>query len=354
MPEPIRILVVDPSAAERRRFHELLAAADDLLVVGEAQTEARAAELAGRLRPDVVIVGCARNLDGFKVTESIMHLAAAPVIIVAPPYLAEHGAFRAVEVGAVAFVELPVSDGAERRKEEAELLYLVRAMAEVKVVSRRPRAKKPRATDSPAPVRRSGPIDVVAIGASTGGPQAVYSVLSGLPPGFPVPLLIVQHLAQGFHGSLVKWLQSAGPVDVRVAADGEPLAPGTAYIGPDDVHLGVSRGGRIMFSDAPPENGLKPAVSFLFRSVGAAFGPRAAGVLLTGMGRDGAEELKIMRDGGAVTIAQDEASSTVYGMPKVAVEIGGASQVLDINDIAPALVELARQRADESGGNDHG
>ena len=327
-----------------------MAGSDDLVVVGEAGSTTRAIELARTLLPTIVTVGNSAELDAFSLTASIMSSAAVPVIIISPPQHAREGAIRAVKVGAVAFVEMPETDGSAQRKAVAEVTYLIRTMAEVKVVTRHSRGQKPKTgsnakiTELPRALRADTDIDVIAIGASTGGPQALHAVLSKLPALLPVPVLIVQHLSSGFENALVDYFRDAGPLAVRMAEDGEPMSRGVVYIAPDNHHMGVDRAGRIVLSDAPPENGLRPAVGFLFRSVRNAFQERALGVLLTGMGRDGAEELARLREAGAVTIAQDEATSVVFGMPREAIALGGAKYILGIDEIAPAITELTRNR----------
>ena len=183
-------------------------------------------------------------------------------------------------------------------------------------------------------------IKLIAIGTSTGGPPLLETILSGLPKDFPAPILIVQHIAPGFLGGLVEWLSQTSALSIHVAANGVVPLPGHVYLAPDDFQMGISTIGRIQLTKEEAENGLRPAVSYLFRSLAEAYGPRAVGVLLTGMGKDGALELKHMRDKGAVTIAQDRDSSLVYGMPGEAVALGGAKYVLPGDKIADALIGL--------------
>jgi two-component system chemotaxis response regulator CheB len=183
---------------------------------------------------------------------------------------------------------------------------------------------------------------VVAIGSSTGGPPVLQAILSALPRDYAAPVLIVQHMAAGFVGGLVDWLRHSAGLAVDIASHGEPLCPGRAYLAPDGCHMGVEPGGRIGLSRSEPEHRLRPAVSFLFRTVAQVYGARAIGVLLTGMGRDGAPELKLLRDTGGVTIAQDAASSVVHGMPGEAIRLGGAMYALPPVRIAAALRSLVR------------
>jgi two-component system chemotaxis response regulator CheB len=180
----------------------------------------------------------------------------------------------------------------------------------------------------------------VAIGTSTGGPPVLQTILSGLPADFPAPVLIVQHIAAGFVTGLAEWLDQTTGFPVRIAAHGEPMEAGRAYLAPDGYHLGAGAQRRIALSRSEPENGLRPAVSFLFRSVAEQCGARAVAVLLTGMGKDGAEELKQLHDLGAVTIAQDAASSAVYGMPGEAMKLRAVRYSLAPDRIPAALIGL--------------
>jgi two-component system chemotaxis response regulator CheB len=220
-------------------------------------------------------------------------------------------------------------------------------MSEVKVVRRWPRLKStPVVLPTPQMQVRRAPaeIQVVAIGASTGGPLVLQAILSGLPKDLPVPVLIVQHMAPGFVQGFAEWLGQSSGFPVHLPTDGEYPLPGRAYVAPDGVHMGVGTGGRVILSADEPENGLRPSVSHLFRCVAQVFGRQAVGILLTGMGRDGAEELKLMKDGGAVTIAQDKESSVVHGMPGEAIRLDAATYVLSLENIAAALIGLVQQK----------
>jgi two-component system chemotaxis response regulator CheB len=186
-------------------------------------------------------------------------------------------------------------------------------------------------------------IRLVAIGASTGGPPVLHTVLAGLPRGFPVPILIVQHIAAGFLPGLVEWLMEASGFHVEIGVDGQTALPACAYMAPDGAHMEVDRSGRIEVRKGDPVNGMCPSVSVLFRSVAAAYRESAAGVLLTGMGKDGAEELKVMRDAGAVTFAQDKETSVIHGMPGEAIRLGAACHVFPPDQISRFLKAAAEE-----------
>ena len=182
---------------------------------------------------------------------------------------------------------------------------------------------------------------VVAIGTSTGGPAALRRILIDLPGDFAAPILVVQHIAKGFLGGLASWLNSSCRLHVKVAGDAEPLESRTVYLAPDDRHLGVRRDGRTLLSDAPPIGGFRPSATFLFESVARAYGANAIGIILTGMGSDGVAGLRELHAAGGLVLAQDEASSVVYGMAQEAVQAGVADDVIPLERIASRLVELA-------------
>lgn len=344
----IKVLIVEDSPTVREFLTQLLSSDPELLVVGSARDGEQALTAVERLRPDLVTMDIHMpNMDGFEATRRIMESRPLPIVIVTgsadPKEVAT--SFLAMEAGALAVLNRPYSiDHAEHNRSVQELIGTIKAMAEVKVVRRwsRDRFNSTRPLAAPR-LKASGEIELVAIGASTGGPPVLQAILSGLPRDFPAAVVVVQHIATGFVGGFVEWLAQSSAVPVRLAEDGERLEPARAYVAPDGAHLTVSATGRVVLASDPPVNGLRPSVSRLFRSVAGAFGPRAIGVLLTGMGRDGAEELKLMRDAGAFTIAQDEASSIVYGMPREAVQLDAAVEVLAPQEIAAALSDLTRR-----------
>jgi two-component system chemotaxis response regulator CheB len=345
-PEKIKALVVDDSPLTRMLLVELLNSDPGIQVIGAMNDGQAALDFlqVTHNRPDVVIMDIHMpRLDGFDATRRIMETRPLPIIICTatadPQELAV--AFRSMEAGAVACVSKPVALGADFESRRINLLQTVRLMSEVKVVRRwnRSRSAAPAAngTACATSVTTRG-IQLIGIGASTGGPPVLQSILHGLPKDFPVPLLIVQHISPGFLPGMVEWLNQTTSLRVQVAAHGVVPLPGHAYVAPDDFHLGITASGRIMLSREEPEIGLRPAVSYLFRTLADCCGPGAIGVLLTGMGKDGAVELKRMKDRGAMTIAQDQESSIVHGMPGEAIRLGAASQVLATDQIAGALI----------------
>jgi two-component system chemotaxis response regulator CheB len=255
-----------------------------------------------------------------------------------------------IEAGALAVVETPPGVGSsEHQAAAANLLRTVKLMSEVKVVRRWVRPPQ-RTGVRIYPIskqlelkRQADDIKIIAIGASTGGPIALQTILSSLPRDFPVSVLVVQHMTRGFTSGFVEWLNGSCVVPVRVARDGERMCPGQVYVAPDDAHMKVGHGETILLTQDELENGLRPSVSQLFRSIATVYGRNAVGVLLTGMGKDGSQELKLMKEKGAITIAQDRESSVVHGMPGEAIKLEAATYVLSPDKIAAALTSLLNE-----------
>src|SRR5665213_3162618 len=323
-----------------------------LHVLGTANNGEEALKFLKRNKPHVIVMDIHMpGMDGFETTRRIMETQPVPIVICSASLNSSEVSrtYRALEAGAVTIIAKPVGLGHQEYEDMAgKLVETVKLMSEVKVVKRWPR---PRRTDGPTAVSLSaeakpsdGSIKVVAIGTSTGGPPVLQTILTGLPKDFSVPVLIVQHIAAGFLPGLVDWLNQTTGFPIHIAAHGEPLLPGCAYLAPDGYHMGLGAHGQIALSRQEPENGLRPAVSYLFRSVAAVCGANAVGVLLTGMGRDGADELKHLKELGAVTIAQDRESSIVHGMPGEAIALGGATHVLPADKISKLLLTLVTRR----------
>ena len=347
----IQVLIAEDSIVARDLLTHIINSQPDMKVIGTACHGADAIEAVKHLRPDIIVMDVNMPvMDGFEATRRIMEATPTPIVIVTASLDPNEVAntFRAVEVGALSFLEKPVS---ARHPKYAELVenfvQNVRLMSEVKVVRRRRLVPRPVLSALPAEERSySQHISMVAIGASTGGPQVIQTILARLDPDFAAPVLIVQHISPGFIQGFVDWLAKTTNCPVELAVENEKPLPGHAYVAPDGFHLGVDSGGCLKLSKAPPENGLRPSVSYLFRSVNATFGKSAIGILLSGMGKDGALELKLMHDKGAVTLAQDAASAVIFGMPGEAVRLGAAKYILPPEEIAQALNKiLGREKA---------
>ncbi len=343
----IRVMVVDDSAVVRQSTKFILESDPELQVVGEAGNGVEALELAERCKPDVITMDVQMpRMDGLEALREIMSERPVPVLIVTGLDL-EHEAqltAQAKQLGAVAVLKRPAGFGdAAQKGFAAQLVRQVKAMSTIKVV----RHNKAHSAQPGAPVATSPRVkpDVLAIGASTGGPAALHVVLGAMPADFPLPIVITQHISFGFIDGFASWLNDACALNVRVAKHGDRMEVGQIYVAPDDVHLRVERFGRLMLSDSPPVGGHRPAVNVMFQSVADSYAAAALGVLLTGMGADGAEGLVAMRRAGAITIAQDEASCVVFGMPKEAIKMGGAVHVVRLERITPMLVEMVKEFA---------
>lgn len=341
----IKILIVDDSKVSQHQLKHIFESDGSISVVGIASDGEEGVRLAAELKPDVVSMDINMPImNGLEATRKIMESDPIPIVIVSASYDPKNveKSFLAIEAGAVAIVEKPYGPGnPDYEKIANNVLQTVKLMSEVKVVRRWPRSKTQPKNSAPE-IGLTG-IKLVAIGASTGGPPVLQTILSGLDKGFPYPIVIVQHIAKGFLEGLVEWLKATTPLTVKIATDGEHLLPGSVYFGPDDYHMAVTSGGRVQLSKETPENSIRPSISHLFRSAGSVYGANMAAVLLTGMGKDGAEELKELKDKGAVTIIQDRESSIVYGMPGEALKLGGAELILTPEKISAVLDTLAKR-----------
>ena len=352
---PIKVLVVDDSALIRALLKEIIQADPELELVGQAPDAYVARDLIKQLNPDVLTLDVEMpRMDGLTFLEKLMHGRPMPVVMISS--LTEQGSeatFRAMELGAVDFVAKPklgIREGMQAYAEE--ICYKIKAASLARLI---PRSAKPVMPVDDAP--RSGvprPIigteKLIAIGASTGGTEAIKDVLLGLPADSP-GIVITQHMPPGFTRSFAERLNRMTRLNVVEAKGGERILPGHAFLAPGDKHLLVERSGAnyvTRLSDAEPVRRHKPAVDPMFRSVAQCAGRNVIACLLTGMGKDGAQGMLEIRQAGGYTVAQNEATCVVYGMPREAVAIGGAEDILPLGEIAEALLQQARKRG---GGN---
>lgn len=345
----IKVLIVDDSASTRMFLKHLFNDDPAFMVVGTASNGIEAITEVERLAPDVVTMDIDMpQMNGLIATRRIMETRPTPIIILSSVLDTAEvvSSFRAMEAGAVAALPKPKGAGhPDHEREAAALIRKVKLMSEIRMVRRWPLPKKREdafaATEATQTKLQASP-RIVAIGASTGGPVVIRDILSGLGKKFPLPVMIVQHMATGFIRGFAEWLSLTSGMAVHIASQGERMVPGNVYIAPDGYHLLADRDERVTLSDSPPENGLRPAVSALFRSVANIYGSSAIGVLLTGMGRDGVDGLLLMKEKGALTIVQDKASSVIYGMPAEAVKLGAALYTLPPERIVSLLLAAGR------------
>jgi two-component system chemotaxis response regulator CheB len=344
----INVLIVEDSAVVREFLFQILASDPGIRVVGTAADGEDALTAVRGLKPDVITMDIHMpKIDGIATTRQIMETHPTPIIIITgstDPGDVET-TFRALDAGALAVLPRPTGiDHPEHETTARELIQTVKLMAEVKVIRRWPRVGREidaRRIEEQRPIQPSEKIQIVAIGASTGGPPVVQRILESLAKDFPAPILLVQHMATGFTDGFVRWLSQSSTMPVHLAIHGEQILPGHVYVAPDEHQMKVGRGGRIVLNQDSPEHGLRPSVSYLFRSVGEAYGSGIVAGLLSGMGRDGAIELMMLKNGGALTFVQDRESSVVHGMAGEAIKLGAATLVLSAEKIGPTLMSMA-------------
>ena len=341
----IRVLVAEDSPSIREFLIYILSQDPEISIAGTAENGEEAVKATLRLKPDIVTMDIHMpKMDGFEATRRIMETQPTPIVIVSGSTSVGEASvvFRTMEVGALAVISRPPGLGhPEYKAKVKELVETVKLMSGVKVIRHWPKhLVKPGDSPVVSVSRIATGVEIIAMGGSTGATTVFQTILQGLPRDYPIPLVIVQHIATGFTQGFATWLTETTFFPTSLAIQGEYLLPGHAYVAPDSFHMGIGPGRRVVLSNSGPENGAIPAVSHLFRSVAQVFSNNAIGILLSGMGKDGAKELKMMRDKGAMTIVQDENSSVVWGMPGEAVRIGGACKVLPSSQIAQALISL--------------
>lgn len=339
------VLVVDDSALIRSLMSDIIQKHPQLTLAGVAQDAYVAKDMVKRLKPDVITLDIEMpKVDGLTFLDRLMKAVPTPVVMVST--LTEKGAdatIAALELGAVDFVAKPKIDIAASFKAYADTVTdkIIRA-AQVNLQPSRRNLGSAKIV-----MQYSGTELLVGIGASTGGTEAISAVLSRLPASFPA-IVMAQHMPPGFTTSFAKRLNDNCALTVKEAEHGERLLPGHAYLAPGDYHLSVERSGadyRARLDQSERVSGHRPSVDVLFNSLAKNVGKNALGAILTGMGKDGAKGLKAMRDHGAVTFAQNQASCVVYGMPQEAVKLGAVEQVLHIDSIAPALCDAIKSKS---------
>ncbi len=340
----IKVLLVDDSQIALVLIKKMLSTAPDIEVVGTAKNGREALELIPNVDPTIVCTDLHMPvMDGLELTREIMDKCPKPILVISASVSEGNtNVFQLMDAGAVDVFPKP-RGGLETEYilQSNDLINKLRIIAGVHVFRRARKDATAPVCTIPAEMRlpaKQAHLRMVAIGASTGGPQAFQYILSRFPVNFPIPVICVQHIGDGFMEGFVEWLNAVCAVKIEIAQEGAAPLPGVVYFPRGGAHLLIDAGGRFKYSLGAPCNGHRPSISATFTSVAEYCGNGVIGVLLTGMGNDGAEGLKEIADRGGLTIAQDEKTCVVFGMPKCAVELGAARNVLPLEGIAPMIM----------------
>jgi two-component system chemotaxis response regulator CheB len=339
----VRVLIADDSRLTRTVLRDLLGRDREIEVIGEAGDGRQAVEMTCRLKPDLVLMDVLMPvMDGLAAVIEIMACCPTPILVLSANVdpTDSRSAFNAIRHGALDVMEKPAGVVSSSFGDiAAALIDKIKSLARVRVIHH---FRRPRQQVTPGPPPATDGRSLLAIGASTGGPKAVMRLVKELPADFPGRVLVVQHIARGFAAGFAEWLDRECPCRVRLAADGDALEPGVVLVAPNDHHM-IVQNGRLRLLDSSPVNSCRPSVDVLFHSLaGDGLGEAVVAVLLTGMGHDGAAGLAVLRGAGSFNIAQDEATSAVYGMPRAAIQLGAVHRVLPLPDISEAVLRLFR------------
>lgn len=329
----IKTLVVDDSPLVRTIIRDFLESGRDFQVIGEAENGLEALQKARTLNPDLITMDIEMPImNGLEAIEGIMKTMTIPIVVISTQDTAKN-AYEAAVKGALEFyAKINFTTTISPEKREGILASLKRIAA----IKKQSKAASDSGTNRKVETRE---IRGVVIAASTGGPKALMSLCAAIPKVFPVPMVLVQHNSSGFDVGFAQWLNDYTPLSVKLAEEGEVPEKGKLYVAPTDIHLTLE-GGRFSFDDGVPVQNQKPAADILFKSAAKYWGPGAISVVLTGMGSDGAEGTRYIRHAGGITIAQDESSSMIYGMPQAAFDTGCVDMVLPLDQIPPQLIDL--------------
>jgi two-component system chemotaxis response regulator CheB len=337
----LKILIVDDSRTTRHLMVQLISMTSDMAVVGEADDGRQAIDLTAQLGPDVILMDVVMpQMDGLEATRRIMQTCPTPIVLVSSSLatLETDIAFRAIKAGALTVLPRPSMSNLE--DDMRNLFNTLRAMAAVQVIHHWQPNRVAQTLPPSRQVVNARP-EIVAIAASTGGPAALSEILWNLPVGFDLPVVIVQHISADFVPSLVGWFNHVSKLPVQIARHGGRPSPGVVYVAPGNGHLRISDQRTFVISQTPGSARFMPSGDIMLESVARAYGEHAVGVVLTGMGDDGAQGLQAMHRAGAFTIAQDEATSVVFGMPGEAIRLGAARQILPLSRITQVLASLS-------------
>lgn len=340
----INVLIVDDSPTARDVLKQIIEVDAALNIAGMVSNGKEALKWLEKNTADVITMDILMpEMDGFETTKQILAKYPIPILIVSgvSDINEVKYSFKAMDAGALCILPKPMGPSSNQYADSANnLKKMIKIFAEVKLITRKTTTQT--VPSQVAVSRRANikAIDAIAFGTSLGGPQAIKQIFKQLPADFPLPIFVVQHISPGFVHGLVDWLNVDSPLKVNLAQNNQTAKPGNIYIAPDFYHMEVKKGGIISLVNTPPEDGLKPSVGHLFQSMATAYGSNAIGVILTGMGHDGALGLRAMKEAGAFTIAQSEESCIVFGMPKQAIHLQAVSEVIPLKDIATTILSL--------------
>lgn len=341
----IRVVIAEDSNSTAIILQKIMESDPFIRVIGRAKDGHEAIQLVKKLKPDIVTMDMYMpKVDGYAATKEIMLTTPLPILIVSTDSNKDEMSlsFKAMEAGALDIIQKPSGDHNRGYKELGhEINRKIRILSKIKPfdrhVIRLSQKTEPRKSVSYLNTEK---IRLIVIGASTGGPLALKVIFQELPANFPIPFLVVQHITDGFLDGLVEWLNKEIPLLTKVACHGEKILSGKVYFAPTDFHLGVDSFGIIRLSKDLPIEGYRPSVNYLLTSAAAAFPKKCLGIVLTGMGGDGAQGLKRLKETGSRTMVQDEKSCTVFGMPKEALRLGGAELICPLDKIADTIKNL--------------
>lgn len=344
MPPVTRVLVVDDSALVREMLSSILTEEQNIEVVGTASNGIEAARMARTCKPDIITMDLNMPvMDGFEATETIMEETPTPILILSSSIDSNDviNSMKSLAAGALDVMEKP---GAGRDWQQAAHLLRekVRLLSRVKVSQRAKGGRRRFISLEQQQDKAARSYSIVGIGVSTGGPGVLRQMLKKLPVDFSPGIVVVQHMTDGYTQGLADWLDNESSIRVKVAEDGERVQNGTVYIAPDRYHIRITPGRKIRYDDSPATGGHKPAADVLLKSIAATCGSSAIGIILTGMGKDGAEGIKQIKDAGGFTMAQSQDSCVVFGMPRVAIELGGVDKILSDEGILKELLLVNR------------
>jgi two-component system, chemotaxis family, protein-glutamate methylesterase/glutaminase len=338
---PIKILLVEDSLIALELLQRLLRNSSEVEVVGTARNGQEALELIPKVNPGVICTDLhMAPIDGLELTKQVMAKFPRPILVISNSVQEDdtRNIFGLLQAGAVDIFPKPTSgDYTEYEQVKDRLLAKIKMLSQVTVKARSNNTESSSTTS--ANIHNSGALRAIAIGASTGGPQAIHKIITALPQNFPIPIICAQHIGDGFLPGLISWLKEDSQLNVKVAQIGETPAPRTVYFAPERAHLEFDAEGKFIYSNFIASTGTCPSIDALFRSIARIYGQSSAGILLTGMGTDGVAGMEAIKAAGGMTIAQSESSCLVFGMSKLAIAAGAVDQILDLAEIAPLILD---------------